>query len=88
VSNQPLTIAIGADNAGYSLKERLKAMLQSDERVAEVIDLGVGSRADDLPCPRIGIKAAETVRSARADRALLCCRFFDPPWQGFPWDER
>jgi ribose 5-phosphate isomerase B len=73
MSRKPLTIVVGADNAGYSLKERLKALLLSDERVAEVIDLGVDSPADDLPYPRIGINAAETVRSGQADRALLCC---------------
>ena len=73
MSRKPLTIVVGADNAGYPLKERLKAVLQSDERVAEVIDLGVDSPADDLPYPYIGIKAAQAVRSGKADRALLCC---------------
>jgi ribose 5-phosphate isomerase B len=73
MSRRPLTIIVGADNAGYPLKERLKAVLGSDERVAEVIDLGVDSPADDLPYPYIGIKAAQAVRSGKADRALLCC---------------
>jgi len=73
MSRKPLTIVIGADKAGFPLKERLKAVLQSDERVAEVIDLGVDSPADDLPYPHIGISAAQTVRSGQADRALLCC---------------
>jgi ribose 5-phosphate isomerase B len=68
-----LTIVIGADNAGYLLKERLKAVLASDERVVEVIDLGVDSPADDLPYPHIGISAAQAVRSGQADRAQLCC---------------
>jgi ribose 5-phosphate isomerase B len=73
MSRKPLTIVVGADNAGYPLKERLKAVLQSDERVAEVIDLGVDSPADDLPYPHVGIHAAQAVRSGQADRALLCC---------------
>src|SRR5260221_5446801 len=73
MSRKPLTIAVGADNAGYPLKERLKSALLSDDRVAAVIDLGVDSAADDLPYPHIGIKAAETVRAGRADRALLSC---------------
>ncbi len=73
MSRRPLTIIVGADNAGYPLKERLKAVLESDDRVAEVIDLGVDSPADDLPYPHIGIKAAQMVRSGTADRALLCC---------------
>ncbi len=73
MSRKPLTIAVGADNAGYPLKERLKAALLADKRVAEVLDLGVESSSDDLPYPHIGIKAAETVRAGQADRALLCC---------------
>jgi len=73
MSRRPLTIVIGADNAGYPLKQRLKAVLESDERVAEVIDLGVDSPTDSLPYPLIGIKAAQTIRSGGADRALLCC---------------
>ncbi len=73
MSRRPLTIVVGADNAGYPLKERLKAVLESDDRVAEVIDLGVDSPADDLPYPHIGVKAAQMVRSGKAGRALLCC---------------
>ena len=73
MSRKPLTIVVGADNAGYPLKERLKAVLQSYERVAEVIDLGVDSPADDLPYPHVGISVAQAVRSGQADRALLCC---------------
>jgi len=73
MSRKPLTIVIGADNAGYPLKEGLRAVLEPDERVAAVIDLGVDSSADDLPYPHIGISAAQTVRSGKADRTLLCC---------------
>ena len=73
MDRKPLIIAVGADNAGYALKERVKSVLLSDERVGEVIDLGVDSDSDDTAYPHIGIKAAETVQSGGADRALLCC---------------
>jgi ribose 5-phosphate isomerase B len=73
MTRKSLTIVVGADNAGYPLKERLKQVLLADARVADVIDLGVDSAADDLPYPHIGIKAAELVRGGQADRALLCC---------------
>lgn len=73
MSRKPLTVVIGADNAGYPLKERIKAVLESDDRVAKVIDLGVNSPEDNLPYPHIGISGAEAVRSGEADRALLCC---------------
>jgi ribose 5-phosphate isomerase B len=73
MNRKPLIIVVGADNAGYPLKERVKAVLLSDDRVAKVIDLGVDSVSDDMAYPHIGIKAAQTVRSGAADRALLCC---------------
>ncbi len=73
MARKTLTIAIGADNAGFPLKEKVKAVLLADDRVGEVIDLGVESADDDLPYPHIGVRAAMTVRSGQADRALLCC---------------
>ena len=36
-----LTIVVGADIAGVNYKEILKADLEADARVAEVIDVGV-----------------------------------------------
>jgi ribose 5-phosphate isomerase B len=73
MQRKPLTIAIGADSAGYALKERVKSVLASDERVAEIIDLGVDDLQDDTAYPHIGIRAAQTVRDGKADRALLAC---------------
>jgi ribose 5-phosphate isomerase B len=67
-----LRIAVGADNAGLDYKELLKADLNADERVAEVIDVGVG--ADDATTyPHIGVAAARLVAAGTADRALLVC---------------
>lgn len=66
------TIAIGADDAGYTYKEALRAALDADPRVERVVDVGV--HADDqTPYPRVGIAAAEMVADGRADRALLVC---------------
>jgi ribose 5-phosphate isomerase B len=73
MQHKPLTIVIGADSAGYALKERVKSVLASDERVAEVIDLGVDDLQDDTAYPHIGIRAAQAVREGKADRALLAC---------------
>jgi len=65
-------IVVGSDEAGYQYKEALKADLQNDPRVAEVVDVGVA--ADGVaPYPRIAIAAAERVRDGDADRALLVC---------------
>jgi len=65
-------IVVGSDEAGYQYKEALKADLQNDPRVAEVVDVGVD--ADGVaPYPRIAIAAAERVRGGESDRALLVC---------------
>ncbi|XBH20886.1 ribose-5-phosphate isomerase [Jonesiaceae bacterium BS-20] len=67
-----LRIVVGADSAGYDYKEALKADLEKDPRVAEVIDVGVDS-AGQTDYPTIAIAAAEKVRDGDADRALLVC---------------
>lgn len=65
-------IAIGSDDAGYEYKEALKADLQNDPRVAEVVDVGVAADGH-APYPRVAIEAAERIRDGRVDRALLVC---------------
>lgn len=65
-------IVVGCDDAGYQYKEALKADLENDPRVAEVIDVGVDADGH-TPYPRVAIAAAEKVRDGVADRALLVC---------------
>ncbi|MBE1514883.1 ribose-5-phosphate isomerase [Nesterenkonia halotolerans] len=66
-------IAIGSDEAGYSYKGALKADLEADPRVSEVIDVGVGDDSDKTAYPNIAVAAAEHVAAGRVDRALLVC---------------
>ena len=65
-----LRVVVGADDAGHDYKERLKADLQADDRVAEVIDVGVGEDGHTA-YPHIGVAAARVVAPGRADRARL-----------------
>ena len=65
-------IAVGSDEAGFQYKEALKADLENDPRVSEVIDVGVNAEAR-TPYPAVAIAAAEKVRDGLADRALLVC---------------
>jgi ribose 5-phosphate isomerase B len=67
-----LRIVVGCDDAGLDYKERLKADLQADDRVAEVIDVGV-TADEDTTYPHIGVAAARLVADGKADRALLVC---------------
>ena len=70
--SKKLRIVVGCDDAGYEYKEALKKDLSNDERVIEVIDVGVGSDGKTA-YPHIAIDAARLIESGSADRALLIC---------------
>lgn len=70
--SEKLRIVVGADDAGFDYKERLKADLQADDRVAEVVDIGVGADGHTA-YPHIGIAAGRKILDGEADRALLVC---------------
>ncbi|MGO1972223.1 MAG: ribose-5-phosphate isomerase [Propionibacteriaceae bacterium] len=65
-------IVVGSDSAGARYKEALQQDLESDLRVAEVINLDAASDAG-RPYPEVAVAAAELVASGQADRALLIC---------------
>lgn len=64
-----MRIVIGAPGNGAALKNELKAMLEADARVSEVIDLST----DDVTYPQVSFRAAEAVRDGEADRGILIC---------------
>lgn len=68
-----LRIALGSDNAGYDYKEAIKKDFEGDDRVVEVVDVGVGSSEEGTYYPNVAIAAAEKIRSGEVDRALLIC---------------
>jgi ribose 5-phosphate isomerase B len=68
----PLRIVVGCDDAGFEYKEALKADLLADERVGEVIDVGVGAD-EHTAYPHVAVAAARMVADGKADRALLVC---------------
>jgi ribose 5-phosphate isomerase B len=72
VTDKKLRIVVGSDDAGYQYKERIKADLSSDPRVAEVIDAGV-DKTGHTDYPHIAVSAARQVSAGEADRALLIC---------------
>jgi ribose 5-phosphate isomerase B len=75
-----LRIVVGADDAGVDYKNILRDDLAADDRVAEVIDVGVNP-TDEEPAadqnheayPHIAVRAARMVADGEADRALLVC---------------
>jgi ribose 5-phosphate isomerase B len=69
---QKLRIALGSDDAGIRYKQALAEDLAADERVADVIDVGVGAD-EETHYPHIAAAAARLIAEGRADRALLVC---------------
>lgn len=67
-----LRIVVGCDDAGLDYKNTIKADLEDDERVAEVIDVGVGAD-EHTAYPHIAVAAARLITDGKADRALLIC---------------
>jgi ribose 5-phosphate isomerase B len=72
-STERFVIGVGADDAGFALKERLRGLLEADPRVVEVRDFGVREADDTDPYPNVGLKVAEAVAAGELDRAVLVC---------------
>ncbi|GAB7364829.1 hypothetical protein MBLNU230_g5623t1 [Neophaeotheca triangularis] len=68
-----LRIAMGADDAGCTYKNKIKADLEADPRVAKVLDVGVNSPDDKTAYPHSAVSAAQLVQKGEADRALIIC---------------
>lgn len=65
-------IVVGCDDAGLQYKNAIMKDFQGDDRVLEVIDVGVGAD-DTTPYPHVAVAAARLVAEGKADRALLVC---------------
>jgi len=65
-------IVVGCDDAGFEYKERIKADLEADPRVATVTDVGVTAE-EHTAYPHVAVEAARMIADGRADRAILVC---------------
>ncbi len=65
-----MKIALGADHAGYLLKERILQYVIA--RGHDVIDEGTNA-ADSVDYPDFAIRVAESVAAGRAERGILVC---------------
>ena len=66
-----MKIVIGADHAGFPLKESLRAMLGA--RGFEVIDVGTDNGEEPKDYPDYAQAVAERVVSGEAERGILVC---------------
>ena len=65
-----MKIAIGADHAGFELKQKIRDHLQSQG--FEVLDEGTNS-PDSVDYPDYALKVSEDVTGHRADLGILVC---------------
>ncbi len=65
-----MTIAIGCDEAAYTLKETLKAMLEAQGHAVQ--DYGT-REGETAAYPDVAIAVAEAVAAGRHERAVLLC---------------
>lgn len=65
-------MVVGCDDAGVEYKARLKADLEANDLVSEVIDVGVGDD-EHTAYPHVAVAAARLIADGRADRGLLIC---------------
>jgi ribose 5-phosphate isomerase B len=64
------SIIIGADHAGFPLKEKLKGFLA--ERGLDVVDAGTDN-GDPVDYPDFGRRVAESISSGSVKRGILVC---------------
>ena len=67
-------LLVGSDRAGMEHKDAIFADMRDDDRVLEVIDLGVeADDAEERTYPSVAIEAATRIARGEADRAILVC---------------
>ena len=66
-----MKVALGADHAGYELKEKVKKYLLS--KGVETVDLGTGS-TESVDYPDFAVKVAEEVSQKKVDWGVLVCK--------------
>src|SRR5689334_7960293 len=65
-----MKVAVGADHAGFELKERVKTYLEQQGHT--VVDMGTHS-TESTDYPPYAFRVAEAVRDGEVDRGVLVC---------------
>lgn len=66
-----MKIALGADHAGFAMKEDIKKYLK--EKGHEILDCGTTSGDISVDYPDLGFKVAEAVKNKKTDKGILIC---------------
>lgn len=73
MSTTPFRIVMACDEAGVPYKDAIKATLEKNPLVAEIIDVGVNSSSDKTAYPHPAVEGAKLIRDGKADRGLFIC---------------
>ena len=65
-------VVVAGDIAGVGYKNTIKADLENDPRIDEVIDAGI-NEGEDIDYPHVAVKAARMIAEGKADRGILIC---------------
>lgn len=65
-------IVVAGDPAGVDYKEAIKADLEADPRVDEVIDVGI-KPGEKTAYPHVGFAGAKVIADGKADRGIFVC---------------
>ena len=68
-----LRVVLAADQAGVGYKDAIRRMLESDERVEKVIDVGVTADTDPTAYPHLAVAGARKIAAGEADRGIFVC---------------
>lgn len=66
-------VVLAADQAGVGYKDAIAAMLASDDRVDEIIDVGVNADTDPTAYPHLAVEGARRIADGAADRGIFVC---------------
>ena len=65
-------VVVAGDSAGVGYKNTIKADLENDPRIDEVIDAGI-NEGEDVDYPHIAVNAARMIAEGKADRGVFIC---------------
>ena len=65
-------VVVAGDSAGVDYKDVIKADLEADPRIDEVIDAGI-TKGEDVDYPHVAVKAARMIADGKADRGVFIC---------------
>ena len=68
----PLRIVVGSDSAGHAYKTALKAELEKNPGVSQVLDVGTVDADDSTAYPHIAVDASKKITTGDVLISIIC----------------